>query len=88
MEVPTDIHFRYLARRKKALEQYLLSLEKENFSELEKVGHQLKGNGVTFGYTELSVIGSHLEKAAHLKDMPSLERALKDFSQWVGQQIN
>ncbi|MFP5386275.1 MAG: hypothetical protein ACLGHN_09375 [Bacteriovoracia bacterium] len=88
MEVPMDIRFRYVERRKKDLERCLLSLEKENFSELEKVGHQLKGNGVTFGHAELSAIGSHLEKAANLKDMSSLERALKEFSRWVNQQVN
>lgn len=88
MEVPGEILIRYIERRKKDLETCLLCLEDENFNELEKVGHQLKGNGVTFGHAELSHIGSHLELAAHKKNLPDLEKALKDFSLWVNQHLN
>lgn len=88
MEVPHEILFRYMERRKKDLEMCLLNLESRNFNELEKVGHQLKGNGVTFGYSDLSEIGSQMEKAAALKDVTEIERALKEFSLWVNQHLN
>lgn len=88
MEVPEEIQFRYMERRKKDLEICLLSLEKKNFIELEKVGHQLKGNGFTFGFSELSSIGIHLEQAASKKNMVELEKAIKDFSGWVDQHIH
>lgn len=88
MEVPSDILSRYMERRKKDLEVCLINLEKENYPELEKVGHQLKGNGLTFGHADLSSIGSHLEVAAAAKNMTELEKALKDFSFWVHQHIN
>ena len=88
MEVPHDMLFRYMERRKKDLETCLLNLENENFTELEKVGHQLKGNGVTFGFTDLSEIGSHMEKAASHKDIEEIEQALKEFSSWVNQHLN
>ena len=88
MEVPADIHARYIERRKKDLEQCLHGLRKKDFNELERVGHQLKGNGETFGYAELSVIGRQLECAAHQRDMQELELALKEFAQWVGAHPN
>lgn len=88
MEVPEEIQARYMERRKKDLETCLLSLEKKNFNEIEKVGHQLKGNGLTFGYSELSSIGTHLEQAASKRNMTELEKALKDFSSWVNQHIH
>lgn len=88
MEVPAEIHARYIERRKKDLELCLKSLRTKNFNELEKVGHQLKGNGETFGYAELSVIGRHLEDAAHQRDMLELEIALKDLSSWVNSHPN
>lgn len=88
MEVPGEILTRYLERRKKDLETCLSCLERENFQELEKVGHQLKGNGVTFGHAELSEIGSHLEEAAHERNLSDLESALKDFSLWINKHIN
>lgn len=85
MEVPGDIQGRYMDRRKKDLETCLVSLQEENFSELEKVGHQLKGNGLTFGYAELSTIGSKLERAAHARNLSDLEKSLKEFSRWVNE---
>ena len=88
MEVPSDILSRYMERRKKDLEVCLINLEEENYSELEKVGHQLKGNGLTFGHPDLSSIGSHLEVAAAAQNQKEIELALKDFSFWVNTHIN
>lgn len=88
MEVPAEIQARYLQRRKQDLETCIHSLQVKNFNELEKVGHQLKGNGETFGYAELSVIGRHLEYAAHQRDMEELEKVLENFSSWVSQHPN
>ena len=88
MEVPEEILSRYLERRKKDLETCLSCLDQENYQELEKVGHQLKGNGVTFGHTELSNIGSFLEKAAHQKNRQDLQKAVKDLSLWVNRHLH
>jgi HPt (histidine-containing phosphotransfer) domain-containing protein len=88
MEVPQEILSRYMDRRKRDLEACLANLAEARFTELEKVGHQLKGNGVTFGHDELSIIGSQLEAAAASKDIASLESALKDFSIWINEQIS
>lgn len=88
MEVPAEIHSRYLARRKEDLQKCLLNFQELNYSELEKVGHQLKGNGLTFGYQELSRIGSQLESAAAYKDEAELQRVINDFSCWVGEHLN
>jgi HPt (histidine-containing phosphotransfer) domain-containing protein len=88
MEVPVEILSRYMERRKKDLESCLFNFESENFQELEKVGHQLKGNGLTFGHPDLSSIGSHLEVAAAAQDQKEIELALKDFSLWVNTNIN
>ncbi len=88
MNVPQDLLFRYMERRKKDLELCLINLQDLNFTEIEKVGHQLKGNGLTFGHADLSSIGSHLEIAAAAQNIIELERAIKDFSHWVNENIN
>jgi HPt (histidine-containing phosphotransfer) domain-containing protein len=85
MEVPNEIMNRYLDRRKRDLEKCLSSLSRHEYQEIEKVGHQLKGNGSTFGHPELSVIGKKLELAAQAHDLDSLEKALKEFSGWVSE---
>lgn len=88
MNVPKDLLFRYMERRKKDLELCIANLQDSNFVEIEKVGHQLKGNGLTFGHADLSSIGSHLEIAAAARNVGELERAIEDFSHWVNQNIN
>ena len=88
MNVPQNMLLRYMERRKKDLELCLANLQDLNFVEIEKVGHQLKGNGLTFGHADLSSIGSHLEVAAAARNIPELERAIQDFSQWVNDNIN
>ena len=88
MEVPQEILSRYLERRKRDLEACLYNLEKKNFSELEKVGHQLKGNASTFGHEDLTSISSELELAAATRDIAQLEFALENFSTWVSEHIN
>lgn len=88
MEVPFDLQVQYLQRRRQDLENCIRSLELENFSELEKVGHRLKGNASTFGFNDLSVIASELEEAAHTRDSQTLEKTLDEFSSWLNRQLN
>ena len=83
MEVPSDILTRYIEHRKRDFKECLHSLKRHQYKKIEKVGHQLKGNGATFGHPELSSIGKKLEVAAQEQDIETLEDSLKEFSQWV-----
>lgn len=83
MEVPNEIMAKYIERRKRDLEDCLSCLARNQFEDIERVGHQLKGNGATFGHPELSSIGKKLEQAAQVQDIETLQTALKEFSQWV-----
>lgn len=88
MEVPQDLRARYLERRKRDLEVCHQEFSHQNFEELAKVGHQLKGNAETYGYKELSVIGKKMEAAANDGDATELKDILHDFGQWVKTHLN
>jgi HPt (histidine-containing phosphotransfer) domain-containing protein len=88
MEVPQELHNRYLERRKKDLENCINSLKDENFNEIERVGHQLKGNAITFGHDELTEIGSKMERAAATANANELEEAIQNFSTWLKNHLN
>ncbi len=88
MGLPQDILERYLEHREQDLKMCLLALEKKDFMRLERVGHQLKGNGVTFGFSDLSEIGTELEKAAQERNLDCLGNALLLLSRWLQAQIN
>lgn len=83
MDVPHEILTRYLERRTREIEDCKTYLSNKQFTKIEKVGHQLRGNGVTFGYPELSKLGEWLEKSSHEQDIDSTQEALEELSRWV-----
>lgn len=64
IEIPHEAVVKYMERRKTDVENCRMALQSGNLSVLETVGHQLKGNGITFGFPEISTIGEALETAA------------------------
>jgi len=82
MELPRTIQVRYFERRQADLCHCDHFLKAANFTEITKVGHQLKGNGAMFGYHELSDIGSRLENAAKKKDQSEVKKILEEFQDW------
>lgn len=83
MELSNEMIQRYLERRKHDLDKCLSYLARRDFHEIEKIGHQLKGNGTTFGYPELSVIGKNLEQAARAHDLTKLKVMIGSLFRWV-----
>lgn len=64
LEIPHEAVVKYMERRKTDIEKCRVALESGELSVLETVGHQLKGNGITFGFPEISTIGEAMENAA------------------------
>lgn len=69
----------YIQRRKSDFTECMKAIESGDFSFLEKVGHQVKGNAETFGFDELSPIGIALESAAKSKDLAMAKKIVKQF---------
>jgi PAS domain S-box-containing protein len=44
------------------------SIQKNDFVNIQRLGHDMKGCGQSYGFEEISVIGKHLEAAAKLSD--------------------
>ncbi|MFL5786045.1 MAG: Hpt domain-containing protein [Bacteriovoracaceae bacterium] len=88
MFVPDEMKLRYFERRKRDLDECVQHLKSGDLTFIEKVGHQLKGNGDTFGYPELADIGKELEEAARVGDLQIAAKAVNKFSDWVNTQIS
>ncbi len=54
----------YLLKRQEDVQKLKSFLDEKNWDEIKMIGHQLKGNGPTFGFDEIGEIGSQLEEAA------------------------
>lgn len=79
-DVTEEMKFLYLKRRTAELLECQLALKSRNFSYLEKVGHQVKGNAVSFGFEKFLPIAVALEGAAQSKDTRRLESILEKLS--------
>lgn len=77
IEVPLEMRQKYLERRQNDLAACLNALNTKDSKVFETVGHQLKGNAMTFGFEPLAEIGADLETAAQNKDW-HLIQALTD----------
>ena len=88
MEVPSSVVHRYLTRRQAEVEKCLLAFKAEDFEPALKLGHQLKGNGVTFGFPELSRMGSVLEQAAVENNKAKMETSMLEISTWINHQLS
>lgn len=68
MQVPHELKIKYLSRRMEDIQKLRLTLEQDDYSYALKVGHQVKGNAVTFDFPQIAFIGDEMEKAAKKKD--------------------
>lgn len=68
MQVPAELKIKYLDRRIKDIQKLRSSLEKDDYSYALKLGHQVKGNAVTFEFPQMAFIGVEIESAARKRD--------------------
>ena len=68
MQVQVELKIKYLKRRIQDIEDLRSSLEMDDYSVAMKLGHQVKGNAVTFEFPQMAHIGLEIESAAKRKD--------------------
>jgi HPt (histidine-containing phosphotransfer) domain-containing protein len=68
MQVPVELKIKYLSRRFQDIERLRATLELDDYSFAQKLGHQVKGNAVTFDVPQIAFIGFEMEVAAQKKD--------------------
>lgn len=82
-KVPHEMKVVYIQRRKSDLIECNKALETGDFTFLEKIGHQVKGNAQSFGFDALSPLGIALESAARAKDLTKATSIVKQFNEAV-----
>lgn len=77
--IPEEVRRKYIERRKKDLADCRLALSNADFKCFAFVGHQIKGNALTFGFDELTPIALEMEKLAVEKNVDNLHELLNRF---------
>lgn len=83
MQVPVEARQKYLERRKQDIIASKEALSKQDYPFLERLGHQIKGNAVTFGFDELTNIAVAIEQAAKAKNIMQLQGLVDQFESAV-----
>lgn len=78
-----EARVRYTERRQLDLDRCRDSLNRRDFTVLETVGHNLKGNGISFGFPELSQLGEILESYAKSGNFFESSRCLDQLQTWI-----
>jgi HPt (histidine-containing phosphotransfer) domain-containing protein len=68
MQIPIELKLKYLERRIQDIQNLKSYMQNNDFSYALKLGHQVKGNAVTFDFPQLAFIGMQIEKAAMKSD--------------------
>lgn len=82
VNIPQEVRMRYIERRQKDIEALRSALRTQALEEFERIGHQLKGNASSFGYTDLEKVAIQMELAGENRDMVEASRQLSLFEKW------
>ncbi|MEK6555762.1 MAG: Hpt domain-containing protein [Bdellovibrionota bacterium] len=86
MELPQEFYINYITRREKDLAALTAASQAKDTEVFKRVGHQIKGNADSFGFSELTAIANEIEKISssdfnNKNDSVVLEK----FSGWIAE---
>jgi two-component system sensor histidine kinase/response regulator len=73
----------YLEKRREDVQTLLAMLRNVEFLAMERICHDLKRTGASYGFEPLSVLGARMEQAARNADKADLGTALIEFSRYL-----
>ncbi len=71
---------KYLAYLQEELAKVQVFISQSDYPELRQFGHNLKGTGGGYGFDHFTVLGEKINRAAHKKDMPSIQSLVSTFT--------
>jgi HPt (histidine-containing phosphotransfer) domain-containing protein len=77
---------RYKSRRHADLIRCRECLKKRDYETIRTIGHNLKGNGTSFGFPELSSLGEKIENSARELNGDQIQKLVDSLEEWVHQQ--
>lgn len=78
-----ELRNQYIQRRHEELGTYMQSLKSRDFEMMGHIGHRMRGNGISFGFPELSVLGEKIEMAAKKQEISELRFLSIEFTNWI-----
>jgi HPt (histidine-containing phosphotransfer) domain-containing protein len=73
----------FLENRRGDVQTIETALQENNLSQIQMIGHRLKGDGGGYGFDAISTIGDALEQAAAREDRSAIQRHLAELTDFL-----
>jgi HPt (histidine-containing phosphotransfer) domain-containing protein len=73
----------FLRNRQKEIESLRVALAAADFEQLRQLGHRMKGVGNSYGFTQVSTFGKHIEDGARTGDRAALETHIGQYADYL-----
>ena len=73
----------FLDNRQKDIQKLENALQENDFETLRSIGHNLKGVGGGYGFSDITEMGSEIEVGARANDLASISENIKKFSHYL-----
>ena len=73
----------FLEHRHEDVELLLEALEQDDYPAIHLLGHRLKGDGGSYGFDAITVIGRRLEQAAKNEDPQEIRKLASELSDYL-----
>lgn len=73
----------YLARREADIQDIERALAADDFQRIQKLGHDMKGSGSSYGFCRITEIGGDLESQAKAGTRTEIAALLRDLDSYV-----
>ena len=74
---------RFIAHRAEDVATIRLGLESGDYAIIARLGHNMRGNGHSYGFPDVAAIGERMEAAARTNDAAGVREQLAALEDWV-----
>jgi DNA-binding protein Fis len=82
-EIAAPLRERFIENRRRDVGTVRAALEHGDFEVVSRIGHNMRGNGTSYGFPVLSAIGARMEAAAEANDRAGAYDALVQLEYWL-----
>lgn len=73
----------YLNNRHKDIQAVFEALQNNTFPQIQTIGHNLKGTGESYGFSDITIIGKALEEAARAEDAVEVRKYINELVKYM-----
>jgi HPt (histidine-containing phosphotransfer) domain-containing protein len=84
--IATRLLPKFIGHRARDLETLRDALAQRDFETVGRIGHNMRGNGHSYGFPEIGLLGERLEAAADTRNEPAIGEQLAALEAWLAQQ--